>query len=383
MLDTVILEIPIEKFKTLDPSQGRFPSWRLQSRTIGYDKHVKNWFVGNDKSEVYFPRLTGYTRKRSKFELVKTIYVEFSVAKLIYRNNLIEVEEKDFLIIIKVLRERLLEMGEDISEDDLKNAIISAFHPSKNILLSDGFTSSGVVRELAKINVNKKFDLTSVVFANDGASLQIRTESHSIIFYDKIADVFKDKNKAIDKDQVLGQRSLFAEIKKEQPAIEVLRIETRISKKKKVKEIMKGLGFVGNPTFKDIFKKDVCQKIVRWYWEDIIKGENLFLFELINSPKRLLRKILRGGGNTKAKQAIFLVGLSVLCKDDGGIRELREILGKYTGERNWYRLSDGTKLLNNITNKRSLHSWVQQIDDAINRFEAYKLSTSDVNKSKV
>ena len=377
MIDTVIIEVPKNKMSTSDVQ-----SWRLESTGKGWRKLVKNTTTAEKEGGLASIKLTWYKRADKTGSPIEGVRIEFSVAKLINGNNLTELEDKDFLIAIKILRERLLKMGEDVSEQDIENASVYSFHPAKNFVLTDGYTASSVIRDLAKINVNKKFDLTSVTFANDGSSLQIRTKSHSITFYDKIADGKKDEKRAIDKDQSPQQRSLFDEIKKDQPALEILRLEVRLSEKRKMREVMKKLGFASSPTFKDVFQRDVCQKIVGWYWEEIIKGENLFLFELINSPKRLLRKIVRNH-KIKAKHAVFLVGLSVLCKDDGGIRELRELLKQTTKQRNWYTLTKSIELLNGITNKKSLHSWVQQIDDGISRFEALKLSTGDVNNSKV
>jgi hypothetical protein len=73
----------------------------------------------------------------------------------------------------------------------------------------------------------------------------------------------------------------------------------------------------------------------------------------------------------KVKQAIYLIGLDVLCKDGGGIRELRDISEKRIKQRNWYCVSDGIKLLNKLADGKPLHSWVKQIEDAIISFKPY------------
>ena len=373
MIDTIILTIPRNKIITISSNTwNEFPRWELQKNEKGYSKHIKNTSDKEVKQGLSFIKLTGYKRGFGINKHSEAVKIEFSAPKLIKNNNNVnEVCEDEFNLVAKTLQERLKQMGEIVNLEDIENAEVCAFHPSKNIVLSDGYTSSTIINELSKININKKFDKTNVVFANDGASLQIRTEGHSIVFYDKVADLRKDSKRAIDKDQTLQQQSLFVEIKKKQPTLEILRMEVRLSQKRKMKEIMKKMGFNENPTFRDIFKKDVCQKIVRWYWEEIIKGENLFLFELTNNPKRLLRKIVNGDKKIKQKRAIFLSGLSVLCKDEGGIRELREILEKCTKQRSWYRIINDIKFLNEITNKKALHSWVKQIEDSIDNFKPY------------
>jgi hypothetical protein len=145
-------------------------------------------------------------------------------------------------------------------------------------------------------------------------------------------------------------------------------MEIRLSQKQKMNGVLRKLGIKENPTFKEVCKKDVCQKVVRFYWDTLIKDENLFLFELSTGPKQLLKDIFRKHPTIKPKEAVYLTGLSLLCKDDDGIRGLRQILSRRLTQRNWYRISDGIKTLNNGINKKSVHSWVKQIEDSIDDF---------------
>ena len=204
-----------------------------------------------------------------------------------------------------------------------------------------------------------------MIFKNDGRSLQIHTESHSIVFYDKIADLNQKNKKAVDKDQTPKQFSLFEEIKKNQPKLEVLRMEIRLSKKQKMNSIMQKLGFQKNPKFKDIFKKDVCQKIVSHYWEEMILDGNTFLFQPLNNPQRIIQLIIKKDKNIKPKEVIYLAGLYIIVKDLG-IRELRLILSQLSSQRSWYRIADDFKKLKLA---RYQHEWVNEIKDAIKKFE--------------
>lgn len=372
MTDTIILEIPREKVVKLE---GRFPEWSLQSRKKGHTKHIKNWFVPNHKSDKYYPTLTGYIRNMGTVK-ISTVYIQFNPNKLLFENNLSEVCEADFPVIVSTLRERLLEMGEAISINDLENAVPNSIHPSKNIRLDDGYTAQGVVKEIGKINVTKKLELAKVTFINEGHSLQVYSREHSLVFYDKIADLKKSSKKAIDRDQTAYQLSLFEKIRSEDSFFEVLRLEARLSKRK-VNSMTAKLGYGKNLTFKEIFKKDICQNIVKQYWEMIIKGENLFLFEAVSEPKRLYRKMLRMDKKSKAKQMVYLVGLNMLCKDEGGIRDFRNLTEKRTGKRNWYRFGDDIKSLNRFVNKGSVHSWVKQVDETIKEFKPFRMGKND------
>jgi hypothetical protein len=371
MLDTVVLNIPRDQVLDIANGNGVRP-WDLQAKTSVYSKHTKNPPRGLSDG-IYRPRLTGISRSIGRGQKVSFVKIEFSVPKLLFGNNLEEVTDKDFPQAVELLHERLLEAGCIVQKRSIINATVGAFHPSKNIVLSDGYTASLVSRELAKINLNKKFDLQKTSFRNGGQSLQGYTQAHSVVVYDKIADLAQTKKRAIDKDPAPNQLSLFQMIKTEKPSLEILRLEIRLTQKQKINGLLKRLGLSPNPTFEQIFKKDVCQKIVLSYWETIIEGENLFLFGTESNPKNLLKRILRQNPKMRAKDALYLVGLNALCVDEGGIRELRAILEKRQSQRGWYRIADSISLLNKSRSDRQLHGWVRQIRNSLKEFRSYRM----------
>ena len=371
MLDTVILNIPRDRVHDAANLNGMRP-WDLQARNSMYEKRTRNPPRGINDG-VYRPRLTGITRNARKGELSSFLKIEFSVPKLLLGNNLEEVTEKDFPLAVDTLCKRLIEAGCVVQKQDIANASVAAFHPSKNIALSGGYTASLVSSEIAKINLNKKFDLQKTSFRNGGQSLQGYTLAHSIVIYDKIADLAQTKKRAIDKDPAPGQLSLFQQLKTEKPLLEVLRLEIRLTHKQKINGLLKRLGFPTNPTFEQIFKKDICQKIVQSYWKIIIEGENLFLFGTEDNPKNLIKRLFRQHPKIRTKDAIYLVGLNTLCKDGGGVRDLRAMLEKKQSRRGWYRIAESINLLNKDRVDRHLHGWVQQVRNCLNDFDAYRI----------
>jgi hypothetical protein len=370
MFDTVVLNIPKEQIREV--ADGTAQRWDLQSKTSNYRKLTKNPPRGLSDG-VYRPRLTGMERSIGHGQKISFVRIEFSAPKLAFGNNLEELVDKDFEPVVERLHQRLLDYGLIVSKRDIKNAAVTTFHPSKNIALSGGWTASAVSRELAKINLNKKFGLQKTTFRNDGQSLQGWTLAHSIVVYDKIADLAQSKKKAIDKDQAPRQLALFQKIRAEDPSLEILRLEIRLTQKQKINAVFKGLSLPPNPTFEQIFKKDVCQKIVQSYWDTIVEGENLFLFGVESTPKNLLKRVLRQHPKMQVKQAVYLVGLNTLCNDEGGIRGLRAILEKRQSPRGWYRITDGIVLLNEGRSDRHLHGWVRQIRQAIGEFKPYRI----------
>ncbi|MDA1169323.1 MAG: hypothetical protein O3A36_03225 [bacterium] len=368
MLDTIILTIPRGSYKL--KREAFTPNAGILLQAGNYlIKCVNNPTATDKKEGLYKPRMTLMKRMTRKGDEIP-LKIEFSVAKMIYGNNVDEVEEKDFERVIDNLHEAMKEMGVLVQHEDLRNAKVSAFHPSKNVELTNGYTSSFVITELHKIDVSKKMDLNRDSFRNSGHSLQFYTNSHSLVVYDKVQDLKKPDKRAMDEDQNSLQLSLFDTLNKEEKK-EILRIEVRLAKKVKMNAILKSLKMKENPTFKDVFKKEVCQKILLNYWNELIAGKNLFLFDAESNPKKTLDAIFKSKPKIKPKDALYLVGLRVLSKE--GIRDTRAVIERYATSRTWYRIAEDLKFLDGISRK-TYHGWLKEIGSSIEKFEPYKTS---------
>lgn len=377
MIDTICLLMPKEKVQMVDPAA---PIWDLFAKTEQYEKYVKNPSKKILNSGLYFPRLTGY--KRKDFFQADNIRIEFSVPKLLYLNNLDELEEKDFPKVIETLRARLEAMGVTVARQDIQNASVSSVHFSKNIRLEDGYTAGHLISEMSKVDLRKVFDFTRARYINDGQSLYAHTTSHQLIIYDKVADLAKGKKRAIDKDQPMFQQSLFTELKKAEEMVEIIRFEIRLNRKQKLNQLLERLGYKKNPTFKDVFNAEMSKRVVNDYWKKIIKGKNLGLFSLSLSLKDILRRLFLSDRKIKPKQAIYLVGLYMLGKDENGMRELRSIVSKRSRDRTWYRIAKDMQEASELITKGKIRDWVVQIDKNLEEYLPYKQKNPLVN-SKV
>lgn len=367
MFDTVILTIPKSGYWITDNSKFSLSAERMLNNPIFYYKYINNPTAEDEKKGIYKPRLT-ITKRGMAFDLK----IEFSAPKLLFDNNLNELEETDFNAVVAKLKKRIEEMGVKIYTQSIGNAKISAFHPSKNILLSKGYTSTLAIKELAKINLNGKFDLEKIKFRNNGQSLQFYTNSHSFVFYDKIKDMGKSKKRAIDKDQTLQQFDLFNWNKKSDNPFEILRFEIRLSKKRKVNEILEQIGYPINPTFKDVFKKDLCQKIINLYWNKFFEKENMFIFDVGNSPQVLLEKILTAYPKLTLNKALYLQSLLINCKDEEGVRGLKTVINGYKPKTTWTRINNDLKKFKNPIFSQNTHGFIADIQRELKEFTTYK-----------
>jgi len=367
MLDTIILKIPMNNYAITDHSMFRPSTKSMYDNPSPYAKYINNPTSTDKKEGNYKPKLTIIKRGR-----IFDLKIEFSAPKLIFGNNLDEVNETDFDEVIAMLLNRMGKMGLQTGKRALKNAEVVSFHASKNIPLSKGYTATLTIKELSKVNLTKRLDLNKTDFRNDGHSLSYYANSHSLVFYDKIADMQKPQKRAIDKDQIGQQFSLINSIKKESIKPEILRMEIRLSDKKKMNSVLKKIGFQNHPSFQNIFKKSLCQKVVNLYWNDFVKNKNLFLFIADDNPQRLFQNILLNIPKIKVKQAIYLAGLNQLCKSKAGVLGLRNIIGGYRPKTSWARINKDLQKFQDSQFIQNPHGFINDIQREIGEFKAYK-----------
>lgn len=369
MIDTIILSIPREKITEITAPIKETSVWKLKSNGEGYEIYVKNPSTSQKKSGYYFPRLTGYRRQEKDTGFKSTVKIEFSIPKLIYTNNLEEVFDTQFEMIVRTLKERIKQLGFTVDEETLINASVSTLHYSKNIILLGGYTSQMVINELHKINLNKRFDLTRARYMNDGQSLCIYSNLHSFIIYDKIADLKRGEKRSIDKDQSYQQRSLFNELKNE----EILRLEVRICKKKKINLLFKELSFPTNPTFRNVFSTEKSKSVLLHYWEKFIEKNSMFIFSYAITPHDILKKLAMTLPKAKPKQLLYSVGLLLVAKEGNGLRDARDIIEKRGTSRSWHGLVSETKIIADGLQKIRPRDWYDQVQRGLKEFKPYRI----------
>jgi hypothetical protein len=370
MIDTVILTIPRENYKVMNPAMFQ-PNYNvLLERGFYLVKCVNNPTKTDKESNIYKPKLTA-TKRMTRNGNEIPLKIEFSTAKVLYKNNLDETEEKDFDSVIRELIEKLYDMGVMISFDNIKNASVKSFHPSKNIELKD-YTTSFVIQELEKVNLSKRLDLNKADFRNTGESVQYYTNSYSFTFYDKVKDLSKQPKRAIDKDQTYLQSSLFEPLEKDKK--QILRMEARLVNKVKLNSVLKNLGYDKNPKFKDIFKKDLCQKILMKCWNEFVADHNLFLFSIENNTEKIFRYILQSTKYNIYTRSTSIFALNFLAKELG-TRKLRAILEERIDPRTWSaRVKKDLDILNEVMRKQPTHNWIVQINKELESFKPYKIN---------
>lgn len=385
MLDTVILNIPWGSFTILDDDKFH-PSTRiLHMIGVGYMAFYNNPTAAEKRDKIYRPLLTLYKRGKN-YELK----IQFSAAKLLFRNNLEEFGEGQFEEVLDALQRSLRYIGVSVGKEVLRHAYVASFHPSKNIPIIGGYRATDIVGQIAKVCVTGKLDIDTKDFRNGGHGVQLRAETHTLTFYDKGKDLSKGDSKSYDyeKNQKM-QRENLLDFMNQKRLPEILRMEARLCDRVKMKSVLEQVGFpMEKPTFAAIFKEDICRAVLLYYFETYIEP-NFFIFDYDDSPQAILKGVIRKNKKMKIGKAMKLAHIKSLCKDEGGSRGFRDIIEQKFGRREWQRIAAEIKGLNRKIPLKSCHSYMKDIKQALQKFKPYKpeiakkLSTSHVKESKV
>lgn len=372
MLDTVVLLVPWGSYHITDHSKFSPPTDGLANFRFYAGTEFKNNPASTEQKLHYYPRLTLYTKQF--YAQGRVLKIECSIPKLINDGESInEYSEADFGRAITNLGQRLRERGVNIFTHDLLKAQVVAFHVGKNIPLSGGYTATLAIQELAKIDISRRMDVNKADFRNEGHAYQFYTNSHSFVMYDKFADIRKPKGRAIDKDKHDKQLSLFDQVKNTLTQHRLLRIEVRLSTKKKVNEVLRKFQYEPNPTLENLMNHGIAKKILNYYWNIFYNQNNGFVLDIDNNPLSILRRTLHHDSNISIRQAVKAVGWHLLAKD-GGIRKLREVIGKYRPKTEWHSLKKDMKIYESPPFPINTHGFVKDIKRELSTFEPYKLN---------
>ncbi len=376
MIDTMVLTLNHGMFTILDRNKFTPSASGLYDLTGGYGlggranmKCTQNSTTNELKQGIYKPRLTVTKRQNKLGGYDIPLKIEFSAPKMLFGNNFDEMTDSDFPKLLRKLNTTLREqMDVYISEDTLANAPISSIHFSKNIALTDYTLPYTYIKQLTKVNINKKLDTNQTDYRNEGHSFKYRASSFEIAFYDKLKDLQQgiiSEKRAIENDNAL-QLGLFDQFSKRKP-FEVLRMEVRLGKRQKLKQILSNVGLTIEPTFKNLFSQEVAQKVLLHYLTEIENNYPALLNYYYDTPKQFFSDFLISNPDKKLTSALKYLGMRVLLEDIG-VREFRQLIGRYSSNA-WYTLNKDMKSLHRTTEK----SIFSLLNDSVANYQPLKL----------
>jgi hypothetical protein len=339
MVDTIVLTINEDMYYISDPDKFK-PSARwieLATKKIHSTQSKQNPTKKELIAGIYKPRLTLSQRINLRGRRENILKIELSLPKLFFGNNFDELMRKDFLPLTQKLASTLETMGVITTADTIGQAPVSAIHYSKNIPLTDGSTPYHYINKIKDANIKLSLDVNQSDYRNEGHSYKWHCNSYEIVFYDKIKDLEnakKSSKRAFEKDNAL-QLSIFNTLKNRKK-LEVLRMEVRLNKRQKIKQLLKKLNINSDLTFKSLFKPLVSKKILLHYLDELENQRPILLDYKAASDRALLAALIINNPERGPKQILQLYGLKKAL-EAVNIRELRGMLCK-SSQRSWYRL---------------------------------------------
>jgi hypothetical protein len=342
MIDTVVLTLTKGMFYINEPDLFE-PSARLvvgdgsSMGGKGYIVAKQNPRKRDLENGIYKPRLTLTNRFNGTAGREPTLKIELSLPKLLFGNNFDELVSGDFIPVVGLLKSRLRDMGVMIMDEVLKNAPISAVHYAKNIPLTDGTTPHYIIGKIKEANIKLSLDVNQTDFRNDGHSYKWHANSYEVAFYDKIKDLEASKiseKRALEKDNAI-QLGLFDTIK-EKKRFEVLRMEVRLNKRQKIRQLFNTLGIRSELTFKSLFDPTLSKKVLLHYLDELESRRPALLDYTSTVPKELLADLIVRNPDSSPQRVMQMFGLKQAF-DSVNPRDLRAMFGRRS-QRSWYRL---------------------------------------------
>ena len=384
MLDTIALTLDQRQFKIMDPDRFspsaagllRPPYYPLGAR--GNFSCVLNPTKSEAKAGIYRPRLT-LTKRRGTAGFSIVLRIEFSAPKLIFGNNFDELRSQDFDRVLRELRKVLADVGVRVTEDTLRAAGVSAVHYSKNFALMDYTSCSMVMRELGKIDLSKRLDLSHTDYRNEGHAIRYHASSFEVTFYDKMKDLEQSRiseKRAIERDNFV-QHDLFAEPNRLPKQLQVLRMEVRLGNRTKIRQTFARIDAEIEPTFAAVFDIDIARRVLSHFWSDVRAALPLLEGIAHKSPEDRFEAMARRNPRVRPSKLLQQLGLEVLA-ESVGIRGARVLVERRSDSRTWYRLK---RSLGSFQDDGRGFSALNQINADLTAFQPLRMNAFQISSS--
>lgn len=338
MIDTIVITFDKDQFEILEPDLFN-PSARMMEvspNRIGRNGCIR-CFRNPTKEDfakgIYRPHFT-LTKRITRGGYTQNLRAEFSLPKLLFGNNFEEDGLKNTTGHSAVFANEALETGIKILPLQVTSSKLSAVHYSKNFIFTDYTTSSMILHQLSKLNLNSRLDLNKTDYRNGGHALRYHANSYEIVFYDKIKDLAQSKiseRRAIESDNSI-QMDLLHRLPK---PFEVLRMEVRLNSRAKIKRLCHKLGIKPPLTFEEALDRKTSQTILLHFWNQIMSEAKWLQFEK-QRPEDVLQDILKTNPGIRPTKALQILG-AITVANSVGVRGFRVIFGKQSRQR-WKKI---------------------------------------------
>lgn len=251
MMDTCVLEVYSNK--EIQIEQGVF---QRHLHSYGTNWHRWNTVLPHKYRNEYFPKVFYvHTAGEDLYSYeTRKLRISFSVPKLVYGNNLLEVKEASFQYICQLLSEKLTLMGIGIPATKIEEAMVAEVHIGKNIICH-GLTMDFILRHLAMAGHIKTCGKVYRGTYETGSKLVFSGSKTDIVFYEKYSELVANKQK-VNIPNFYERKDLK----------DIFRMEVRFKSKKAIED-----NFGKSVKFKEVFSEHLWWLILMKYWTHVYK----------------------------------------------------------------------------------------------------------------
>jgi hypothetical protein len=314
-LDWFLPVINSRKYDELTPQEQQQPLNRSYLRTFRLDVPLGG---------KYLPRVRVMEVLDRKHKDVKYVMeITVSIPKLLYGNSVLEVSDADFKKVLGALQYALSRAGIEISQRTLADARLTTVHLCKNIFLPKNLPLHHIIKELSLVDITKVIDVTDREIKNGGHVFHLYSGVVGRVFYDKVADCMRPKNKRMDKGYVDQEREIIDEYWLH--STEIFRYEYRLKKTVTVERVINKM-LEREPksytVFRDIFTAGIQKKMLLQSWHEVVdRAENQLALIGPVDRYQLLEHIVenaKASGYAHSKNNVLIAyGIANIIHDHG------------------------------------------------------------------
>lgn len=347
MIDTVVLSIPVGKYKITDPRRftpyySPFNQYDTNERVRFLQEHRGLRKYRQNPLAAYRDQGIGYPNLRIDERMRGMVYscdlkISFSCPKLLWSHSFEEITDSHFLSLVDSLQVRLQDMGVLVEKEDIKTAIIHTLHYCANISFPSQEDARMFLNRLSKISVKAWFENNSRTYSNDGQAVRFHTDIFEIVFYLKYYDVLEKGNRRMDRKTTLQEKEVAKRLLKEGKIPPVVRLEIRFNGTRSIRTHLKTALDIDKQywTFQEVFDGLQSRKTQKYYWDQII-NDPLNKEGLCNvSDEDICQKVLEKYNNESIKTVTEGLGLYYAMKSLG-VKRLKAITILRQNRKAWY-----------------------------------------------
>lgn len=383
MIDTISIDIDAggRKLSQKDFCHPTSATTNINTKTgnnsVKHQQNIKLFWEGKLEDYNYLPEVVymdfpdpkGGGQKYGNDNRCHIYRITFSAPKLVYGNNISEVNENMFESIVDQLHKQLelLDLPTIITKDSLRLAKVSRVDYGKNVILPRGTSMYAVNNVLSRAEHKNSSKFFQVQY-KQGELVRSHIRKRAAIIYDKKAEYnasLSSYKPPMLSDCIEGKPYLGKDCSN------ILRFEIQIQSTDQLKRELKSLKLEQNTSFENVFSLDISRKILLKYWDLNAKnvgklGGDFEKEKLHQSFIDLLTRPHRGGPQ-KVFAALGFTTLAKAC----GLDAIKQVFRTTYDAKSWRNTRDNLLI---ETNAESPTFFVDKVREAIQDMESLKLT---------